>query len=315
MTSTSIRIGTIAACSLFVAGCGNIFPYTSTLESEKRFLGQDSAIMTKAEQRALLNINVPEKDRGFGRVIPTRIICAEPSPDVAKAVSEGISGAFSAAQGQGEGAFAASRSYAEAIAQLGERLATIQILRDGLYRACEAYANGAMTDTVYAVIVSGIDDAMVTLHTAEIAGGAFGRELASIEGTAGGEPSASANVTVTSSDSEEESDDNSGNDGASEESEEERDSQLEASAESSASTSADAGGGTMGAQDSKVAASVAQIQKNFLDFRKEDKLSALVIACIAALDRPVKETTPFIALCEDGLPKVLNASLKSEGEE
>ena len=63
--------------------------------------------------------------------------------------------------------------------QLGERLATVQLLRDGLYRACEAFANGAISDATYAMIVSKIDDTMVTMLASEVAGGAFGRPLMS----------------------------------------------------------------------------------------------------------------------------------------
>ncbi len=52
---------------------------------------------------------------------------------------------------------------AEAMAQLGQRLATIQLLRDGLYRACEAYANGALDKSSYSMILSRFDDTMITL--------------------------------------------------------------------------------------------------------------------------------------------------------
>jgi hypothetical protein len=67
-------------------------------------------------------------------------------------------------------AFAASR--AEGLAQLGQRLATIQLLRDSTFRACEAYANGAIGASTYAMIVSRYDDVMVTLLLGEMAAGA-----------------------------------------------------------------------------------------------------------------------------------------------
>lgn len=296
MIDTRIRIGGIAALGLLAAGCGNIFPYTSTLDTEKRFLGDDSLVMTKAEHRAVVNVNVPAEQQGYGRVVPTRIICAEPSPDVAKAVSEGVSGAAAAAaEGQGEGSIAASRSYAEAIAQLGERLATIQLLRDGLYRACEAYANGAISDTTYAVIVSGIDDTMVTLHAAEIAGGAFGRSLAALGGEASGEPSASADVSTKQSDGDEA--ESTSAESEPEEASRERDSTVEAEAKSEAKTTFQAAGSITRTQDAQVAAKVVEIQKNFLDFKKDDN-SGLIIACISALDRPVDDETPFTEICK-----------------
>ena len=84
-----------------------------------------------------------------GRISPTYITCAEPSPDVAKAVSTALSVSGSGGVTLPNGvtadvAAAVSRARAEALVQPGERLATIQLLRDGLHRACEAYANGAL---------------------------------------------------------------------------------------------------------------------------------------------------------------------------
>ena len=119
------------------------------------------------------------------RIIPTRILCAEPSPDVAKVMQAAFGGSIAAEVfGKGGGAAALSATSAEALAQLGERLATIQLLRDGLYRACEAYANGALTETAYVVMLSRFDDTMVTMLLGELAAGAFGRSLAALGGTA-----------------------------------------------------------------------------------------------------------------------------------
>jgi hypothetical protein len=95
-----------------------------------------------------------------------------------------------------EVAIAVSRSQAEALAQLGERLATIQLLRDGLYRACEGFANGAISDTTYAVILSRYDDTMITMLLGEFAAGAFGRSLAALGTGAEGKALASLDLTT-----------------------------------------------------------------------------------------------------------------------
>jgi hypothetical protein len=91
-------------------------------------------------------------------------------------------------------AAAVSRAHAEAIVQLTERLATIQLLRDGLHRACEAYGNGAISDTAYAVMLSRFDKTMVTMLLGELAAGAFGRTLAGA--SAGAEATAAASLDV-----------------------------------------------------------------------------------------------------------------------
>lgn len=141
-------------------------------------------LITDAKQRVV--INVPARGaNGFN--IPTRIVCAEPSPDVAQALSDSISAAIKVeVAGKGGGSAAFGRSTAESVAQLGERLGTIQLLRDGLYRACEAYANGAITRTTYSMIISRYDNAMVTLLLGELAAGAFGRSGAVISAAASG---------------------------------------------------------------------------------------------------------------------------------
>ena len=152
----------------------------------------DSVLATKAEYRTVTRTSVAAQS-DFGRIKPSAIICAEPSPDVAKAVSESFEldskiAADIAGQGSGSLALAMAQQRAEAIAQMTERIATVQLLRDGMYRACEAYANGALSKTEYAVILSRYDDTMVTLLMGELAAGAFGRPLAVLGSAAGAGP-------------------------------------------------------------------------------------------------------------------------------
>ena len=132
--------------------------------------------------------SIPTRQLPTVATTPKRIVCAEPSPDVAQALSTALSSAIEADQQRAQNATSGSAAFAtsttEGIAQLGERLATIQLLRDGFYRACEAYSNGAISDTMYTLIIGNIDDVMVTLLTTEMAAGAFGRQLAGISGLA-----------------------------------------------------------------------------------------------------------------------------------
>ncbi|MDJ0607412.1 MAG: hypothetical protein QNJ67_00420 [Kiloniellales bacterium] len=172
------RTAAIACCCLFATACAewNSIYRTQDLKNE--------SLVTDAKQRVVLNVPA----RGGPAVnMPARIYCAEPSPDVAQALSQSLSAALEVEIGsKGKGSGQVAQSSVESIAQLGERLATIQLLRDGYYRTCEAYANGAVSDTTYAMILGGIDDVMATLLSAELAAGAFGRALAK----AGGESAA-----------------------------------------------------------------------------------------------------------------------------
>ncbi len=195
----SIMVAVLIAAGL--GGCGQAYK-----ESWTRELPENEALLTTAAVRGVYsNTRMVENSGGTER---QRVVCAEPSADVASAISKGF-GAALTLTGKGtpaagappvEAAAAASigSSRAQAIAQLGERLATIQMLRDGLYRACEAYANGAISQATYTLIVSRIDDLMVTLLSTEIAGGAFGRELAALGGSATGAAAASQAVGTAS---------------------------------------------------------------------------------------------------------------------
>jgi len=51
------------------------------------------------------------------------------------------------------------------------RTATIQLLRDGLYRSCEAVINGMIGKTEYQQILNGIGDVMIVLQALDSLGG------------------------------------------------------------------------------------------------------------------------------------------------
>lgn len=94
-----------------------------------------------------------------GQLHKRRVICAEPSPDVFTALAASLSGGAGAG-GQNIGAAA---SMAQSAAALGPRTQTIQLLRDGLYRACEAYMNGLINRDEYRQIMFAYDEVMITM--------------------------------------------------------------------------------------------------------------------------------------------------------
>src|SRR5918996_2892697 len=184
------RIASTVALSLFAVTC---FACSS---ADMWHTPAGKMLVTTADYRTI-NQTSTGKHSVHGRVTPNYITCAEPSPDVAKAISTALNVSGSAAATLPSGvtpavAAAVSRAHAEAFVQLGERLATIQLLRDGLHSACEAYANGAITDTTYAVMLSRFDKVMVTMLVSEIAGGAFGRSLAGAGAGSSGQAEATA---------------------------------------------------------------------------------------------------------------------------
>jgi hypothetical protein len=96
-----------------------------------------------------------------------RIVCAEPSPDTMSA----IAAAARAAGGNGEVQANLSYAVSQSAASIGIRTPTIQLLRDGLYRACEGYLNGVLDKTAYEIILRNYDRIMVALLAIDAAGG------------------------------------------------------------------------------------------------------------------------------------------------
>ena len=152
------------------AGCS-----LHAVNDNAREVSNDRSLITAADQRVVLKIPV-QRDPGTERLQPDVITCAEPSPDIARLVSEtnSSSAQIGAALPIGVSASAAygfAKGHAEGAQQLTDRLATIQILRDGLYRACEAYANGAIDRNTYALVLAHSERLMFGLLMAELVAG------------------------------------------------------------------------------------------------------------------------------------------------
>ncbi len=114
-----------------------------------------------------------------GKTGDRTIVCAEPSPDAlsAQAASGNASGNVNLPAGtpggpsQGSGSGSAAWASSEAAASIAMRSQTVQLLRDGLFRACEAYLNGAIDQHQYNVALLNIDKLMVTLMGVDAIGG------------------------------------------------------------------------------------------------------------------------------------------------
>jgi hypothetical protein len=156
--------------------------------------GADQIVLTDAANRAITVMKVDTDEYGR-RVRPQRVLCAEPSPDIARAVQSALEASLRAKletpSGTNAGVDAAvSHSVTESVAQLGTRLATIQLLRDELSDLCRAYANGAVSSITYTLRLSRLDKKMITLLVSEASAGALSRALITVNGSSsvGGQP-------------------------------------------------------------------------------------------------------------------------------
>ena len=175
-------VSILMCCTVLVlSGCasGSVFRQLDLEQS-------DGSIVLDARQRVVANLpgepwtgDVPPR-----YIAPERIVCPEPSPDVASSLSQALSASLRGITPDGtQGSAAGSYAATESIAQLGQRLATTQLLRDELADLCRSYANGAISTTNYTLRLAQLDEKMVTLLTAEMIAGSFQRESASISGS------------------------------------------------------------------------------------------------------------------------------------
>lgn len=90
-------------------------------------------------------------------------LCSEPSPDALSALSASFSAKLSAAMDDITVGGELSKSFQETVQALGQRTETIQLLRDLLFRACEADGNGRIGSFQYALILNSLNEIIIQL--------------------------------------------------------------------------------------------------------------------------------------------------------
>jgi hypothetical protein len=117
-----------------------------------------------AKQRLVF---VANRQAGYGE----RVTCTEPMPDalVARAAVLAASGNFSQSTGPSGGGGISGGS-SESAASIGFRNEVVQMLRDGYYRLCEAYMNGALTKKQYQHMIMNADTFMVVISALQTLG-------------------------------------------------------------------------------------------------------------------------------------------------
>lgn len=283
---------TLAACSALVPGC-----------SVDRF-GTGRVMRTAADERVVMAMPLGVGSE-HGQVNPTQITCSEPSPDVQKILSKTteLASQLEAAatnpqtqlQGDVNATLALSTARAEAVTQLTQRLATIQLLRDGLYRACEAYANGAISDTAYALVLSRYGDVMVTMLLGELAAGkspplvALGSKA---EGDANGNGGSNGGSDGT-------------NTGTGASPHHAAIGHTHASAQAGPADGMQVIPGSNETPDAAIAFQLVALQKNYIN---NSQIGPLLVACVSALDRhSAGAPTPFATVCQQAMGQLNGA--------
>jgi hypothetical protein len=144
--------------ALFLAGCTDTYHVNTEV-------GSTPALLTTADLRVVTDRPVP-------RITPDnpsrRAVCTEPSPDVAKALSTalGLTAQATVPSGVTAGGSVDNQTTEQAT-ELGVRIPPVSALRDGTYRLCEAWTNGAIGDAAYALSLSRYGELLVSLILAD----------------------------------------------------------------------------------------------------------------------------------------------------
>jgi hypothetical protein len=152
--------------ALMAGGCTTVGNLTSIYRTPD--LDSGRSVVLDAEQWAVLN-----HDDGD-------VVCAMPSPDALAAAA--ASGSLSVDNGAGVSGGAAG-ALGESAASIGLRTQSIQLLRDALYRMCEAYANEGMDGYEYGIMMRRFQSSMVAILAIEQLTGAVVAPPAAVSAT------------------------------------------------------------------------------------------------------------------------------------
>lgn len=166
----------LAIAAALLQGCAYLTHYKSDLGDPELGLSVD------AKQRVILR--GPKEayfDPDSGERFISRRICAEPSPDALAAIGASLGGSF--LSGPESGQLAAALG--ESASSIGLRTTSIQLMRDAMYRACEAYLSGGISHTDYTDLQAHSQNLIVGMLAIEQLTGAVQAQQVSIVTNAG----------------------------------------------------------------------------------------------------------------------------------
>jgi len=148
--------------ALLMSGCG------STIHIQENVGGVDT-LSVDAKQRMMLVGTRPPTRKGD---YPIPVTCTEPAPDalVARAAALSANATINPPTGEAGGSGGLAGGSSESAASIGFRNQTVQMLRDGYYRLCEAYLNGAISHDRYESMIANADTFMAVVAALEVLG-------------------------------------------------------------------------------------------------------------------------------------------------
>lgn len=163
-----ICVAPLTNCAVFHDPDRPVQLTSATIPSQFPIAGVESATLIPARDDYLLTTRP-----GFGIGAPP-VLCSEPSPDFATAFGSTLKAGANGGAGGVTAGLTGQADNTQAITAAAGRTAGVVALRDGLYSACQAYANGLIGKDAYALILSQYGNLLVALATGTPASAAAG---------------------------------------------------------------------------------------------------------------------------------------------
>ncbi len=152
-TRRRLREAALLAMLAPVAACDLHPPRTADLPGNAQLLLVNPALSM-----------VTQRQRPVSGIVASRdVLCVQPNPDWASTLSRMVQFSGSGSGSGANGSLNGTVNNSESAIQLAGRTAGVVALRDGLYSACQAYANGVIGQDAYALILSQYGDLLVAL--------------------------------------------------------------------------------------------------------------------------------------------------------
>jgi hypothetical protein len=155
-----MRVLSVVAACVLGASLGGCAIFADPNAWPQKFDYADSKNIASGPNVRFVNERLREIPGGF----PLPTMCTEPAPDVAVAFGTSLAAQASiAAQGGGQNSGSFNASTSETATALAGRTASVLALRDGLYATCQAYSNGVLGQSAYALGLSQYGNLLVAL--------------------------------------------------------------------------------------------------------------------------------------------------------
>lgn len=173
-----LRIIAQVIAAALLSGCADLFFFKSDLQSPK------TGVSVDIKQRMLLMNEKPDGNNAWRRM------CAEPSPDALTSLGASLGASVLRPAGS---TTQIGGSIGESSAFVGLRTQSIQLMRDAMYRACEAYMSGAIDEEDYLFLQRRFQAQVVGLLAIEQLTGAIAAQPVAVHMNASAQAGGGAN--------------------------------------------------------------------------------------------------------------------------